>query len=318
MNTISDPDANFISIDLGGTQLRVARVSSSGVIQNVERAPTYVAGGPTGVIAQIEEMVSRARDLRSRSIGLGLPGAFDIASGTVLGIPALPGWERMPIAAELQDRTGLPCRLENDAKAAAIGEWHAGAGKGCHNFVYITVSTGIGACAIVDGHLLRGVGGLAGELGHARIAETSEQCACGLYGCWQALAAGPALSRRAEAAALEAPHSLLASLSVDGVIAGEAIGAAARAGDATALLVIREHARLVGVGFANVQHAYSPERLVVGGGVSALLDLMRPVLEEVLKERLLPGFQAAEIWQAALGDDAGLVGLAEVARKGLA
>jgi glucokinase len=82
--------------------------------------------------------------------------------------------------------------------------------------------------------------------------------------------------------------------------------------------VIREHARLVGVGFANVQHAYSPERLVVGGGVSALLDLMRPVLEEVLKERLLPGFQAAEIWQAALGDDAGLVGLAEVARKGLA
>lgn len=303
-----------IGVDLGGTWLRVARVTAAGSVAAMERLPTDVAGGPAGVVAQIVAMTGRLGADGIRAMGVGVPGAFDAENGTVLGIPALPGWTGFPLAETLRDRLGLDCRLENDAKAAAIGEWDAGAAKGFRNFVYVTVSTGIGACAVVDGRLLRGAGGLAGEIGHTRIAETSERCACGLYGCWQALAAGPALARRAEAAAQATPDSALAALAAAGPLSGLEVGRAARAGDAAALAVVQEHASLLGVGFANLQHVYAPDLLVVGGGVSDLLDLMRPPLEAVLRQRLLPGFKPADIRVAALGDVAGLVGAAAVAR----
>ncbi len=303
-----------IGVDLGGTWLRVARVSPEGQVLAMERLPTDGVGGPAGVLAQIVAMTVRLREESTAAMGVGVPGAFDARSGTVLGIPALPGWAGFPLAKMLRDCLGLDCRLENDAKAAAIGEWDAGAAKGFRNFVYVTVSTGIGACAVVDGRLLRGAGGLAGEIGHTRIAETSARCACGLYGCWQALAAGPALARRAEAAAQAAPDSALAALAAGEPLSGAAVGRAARAGDAAALAVVREHAGLLGIGFANLQHVYAPDLLVVGGGVSDLLDLMRPQLETVLRERLLPGFRPAELRVAALGDVAGLVGAAAVAR----
>ncbi len=306
--------SNTIGVDLGGTWLRVARISFEGRVGAMERLPTDVAGGPAGVVAQIVAMAGRLRDAGTRAMGVGVPGSFAGDSGVVQGIPALPGWAGFPLAATLRDRLGLDCTLENDAKAAAMGEWDAGAAKGFKNFVYVTVSTGIGACAVVDGRLLRGAGGLAGEIGHTRIAETSERCVCGLYGCWQALAAGPALARRAEAAAQSAPASALAALGALGPLSGSDVGRAARAGDATALSVVREHASLLAIGFANLQHVYAPDLLVVGGGVSALLDLMRPQLETVLRERLLPGFRPAEIQVAALGDAAGLVGAASAAR----
>jgi glucokinase len=281
----------------------------------MERLPTDGTGGPAGVVAQIVAMCGRLSDARIQAMGVGVPGSFDAGSGVVLGIPALPGWVGFPLAAVLRDLTGLDCMLENDAKAAAIGEWDAGAAKGFRNFVYVTVSTGIGACAVVDGRLLRGAGGLAGEIGHTRIAETSERCACGLYGCWQALAAGPALARRAEAVARSAPHSALAALAVTRPLSGLEVGRAARAGDTAALSVVRDHAGLLAIGFANLQHVYAPDLLVVGGGVSDLLELMRPQLETVLRERLLPGFKPAEIRVAALGDVAGLVGAAATARQ---
>jgi glucokinase len=302
--------ADTIGVDLGGTWLRVARVSFEGHVIAMERVPTDGVGGPAGVVAQ----TGRLGQDGIGSMGIGVPGAFDARSGTVLGIPALPGWAGYPLAKALRDRLGLDCWLENDAKAAAIGEWDAGAAKGFRNFVYVTVSTGIGACAVVDGRLLRGAGGLAGEIGHTRIAETSERCACGLYGCWQALAAGPALARRAEAAARAAPQSALAALAAAGPLSGLEVGRAARAGDAAALSVVREHAALLGIGFANLQHVYAPDLLVVGGGVSDLLALMRPHLETVLRERLLPGFKPAEMRVSALGDVAGLVGAAALAR----
>jgi glucokinase len=305
---------NTIGVDLGGTWLRVARVSGDHSVAAMERVPTDVQGGPQAVVTQIVAMIGRLRDAGTHGIGVGVPGSFDAESGVVLGIPALPGWERYPLATRLRGDTILGCRLENDAKAAAIGEWEAGAAKGFRNFVYVTVSTGIGACAVVDGRLLRGAGGLAGEIGHTRIAETSERCACGLYGCWQALAAGPALVRRAEAAARSAPSSALAAIGAAGPLSGADVSRAARAGDAVALAVVREHATLLGIGFANLQHIYAPELLVVGGGVSDLLDLMQPHVATVLKERLLVGFQPAAIRVAALGEAAGLVGAAAVGR----
>lgn len=301
---------NVIGIDLGGTQLRAALVDPMGQVLRLERVATDRAGGPAAVVAQIEALVAAVRDQGTRGIGIGIPGAFDGPAGTVLGIPALPGWNGVPLAAMLLERTGIACRLENDANVAALGEWHAGAGKGCAHFVYVTISTGIGAGVIVDGRLLRGFGGNAGEAGHTRISDDPAICSCGQTGCWEAVASGTALGRRARAAAQAEPDGAIARLAAGAVPGAQHVGEAARAGDAAALAILREEAFYLGAGFVNLQHLYGPQRIVFGGGVSALLGLMQDEIATVMAARRLPGFAAIPVMPAALGDMAGVVGAA--------
>jgi glucokinase len=301
---------HFIGVDLGGTHLRVARVDGVGAILAGTRVRTDREGGPLAVAAQIEQLVASLRDDVTVAVGVGIPGAFDRATGTVLGIPALPGWAGMNLVARLQDSTGLPCILENDATAAAIGEWRAGAGQGCAHFVYITISTGIGAGVIVDGRVLLGARGLAGEIGHCRIADASDPCSCGQIGCWEAVASGTALGRRAARVAEADPTGLMARLAAGGQVTAAHVGQAARAGDARALELLAEEAVWLGYGLVNAQHLYAPERIVIGGGLSILLDLMADEIAAVVRDRTLPGFPEAPILRAALGDDAGTIGAA--------
>jgi glucokinase len=305
---------NHIGIDLGGTWLRVARVGADGHGGAIRRVPTE-RGGPSPVIGQMSALIAELRDENTAAIGVGIPGAFDGATGTVLGIPALPAWSDVALAAELRARTALPCLLENDAKVAALGEWRAGAGRGHDNFVYVTIGTGIGSAAIVDGRLLRGVRGLAGEIGHTKITDGGDRCACGLFGCWQAAASGTALDNRARDAIAENPGSALALVAGGAVARGTHVAEAARAGDAEASALLAAHAALIGVGLANLQHVYSPDVFVIGGGMSALLDVLRDGIEKTLRARLLPGFDPAGVVAAALGDDAGVIGAADLARN---
>ena len=313
--TAAQDRASVIGVDLGGTRLRAARIDADGRVLAAERQPTDRSGGPDGVMRQIERMVGRLRDDTTLALGIGIPGAIDAPAGLVLNIPALPGWTAVPLAARLEARLNMPCRLENDAKAATLGEWHAGAGRGYRNFVYVTVSTGIGSAAVVDGRLLRGAGGLAGEIGHTRVTDQPVRCACGLTGCWQAVASGAALDGRARRIAADDPDSAVARLAAGSPATGAHVGAAARTGDPAALKALCDHAELLGIGLANLQHVYAPDRIVVGGGVSALLDLMQEDLQRTLRARLLPGFAPASVVRAALGDDAGLVGAAWQARR---
>ncbi|MFC0407733.1 ROK family protein [Roseomonas elaeocarpi] len=301
----------FLGIDLGGTQLRVALVDAAGQVLAAERRETDLSG-PDAVIAQMVALIGILRGPAVRALGVGVPGTIDRAAGTVLGVPALPGWGGVALAERLRTATGLPVVLENDAKAACIGEWRAGAGMGSDNLAYVTVSTGIGAGIIAEGRLLRGAAGLAGELGHTRLTEQPIPCACGRTGCWQALVSGPVLAARARAVAV--PGSRLAALAEGVPLSSRHVGVAAAEGDATALALLAEMAEWLGVGFANLQHSYDSERIVVGGGVSALLEPMRAGIEATLRARLLPGFRPATILRAALGDDAGLVGTAMAAR----
>lgn len=309
------PAQHFLGIDLGGTHLRVALVDAAGQVLAAERRETD-RDGPEAVIAQMTALIEAVRGPAVRALGVGVPGTIDPAAGTVLGVPALPGWGGVPLVARLRAATGLPVVLENDAKAACIGEWRAGAGAGSDNLAYVTVSTGIGAGIVAEGRLLRGATGLAGELGHNRMTERPVPCACGRTGCWQALASGPAMAARAQAVA--GPGSRLAVLADGAPISPRHVGVAAAEGDATALALLAETAEWLGVGFASLQHAYDSERIVVGGGVSALLEPMREGIEAALRARLLPGFRPAEIRRAALGDDAGLVGAALAARDAAA
>jgi glucokinase len=299
-----------VGIDLGGTHLRAALVGADGGIVAARRVRTDAAGGPDAVVNQMIDLIAEMRDEDTAAVGIGIPGAFDGEAGTVLGIPALPGWTDLPLRDRITAATGLACVLENDATAAAYGEWRAGAGQGCRHFVYITVSTGIGAGIIVDGRVLRGVRGLAGEIGHTKIASTSVRCACGAIGCWQAVAAGTALDLSATTEVARDPAGAIARLAAGGPALSAHVGAAARAGDARAKALLAEHARLLGEGFVNAQHLYAPERIVMGGGLSALLDLMADDIAATVAERLLPGFPPVPILPPALGDNAGIVGAA--------
>ncbi len=306
---MSDPSRTVLAVDLGGTNLRVALLGPDGGIRVARRVATDRAGGPQGVIGQILELAGGLRAPSTRTIGIAVPGAFEAETGVVLGIPALPGWTGVALRDAVESRLGCACLIENDATAACIGEWRAGAGRGCRHLVYITLSTGIGAGVVIDGRVLRGVRGLAGEIGHTRIATESAICSCGNVGCWEAVASGTALGRAGAAEAAAHPRGAIARRAGGVQVAAAHVGEAARAGDPAALGLLREEARWLGEGFANAQHLYAPERIVVGGGISALLDLMHGDISRALRQRLLPGFPEADIAAAALGDDAGLVGV---------
>lgn len=303
-----------VGIDLGGTQVRAALVDTHGQVLARAALRTDAEGGPRAVLQQIQQLVAETTQGMAysdlRGVGVSAPGPLDAQAGIILGIPTLAGWTDVPLVAWLQQALGLPVTLENDGIAAAIGEWRFGAGQGLSDFVYVTVSTGIGGGVIADGRVLRGRGRLAGHIGHMTIAADGEVCSCGNPGCWEALASGTALGRAARQQAATTPGSLLAAH-------GEAAGAqqvmdAARAGDALALQLVEREARLLGVGIVNLLHLYSPQAVVVGGGVSHGFDLLQPGIEQHVRSRALPPFRNTPVVRAQLGQNSGLVGAASL------
>jgi glucokinase len=307
-----------IAIDLGGTQLRAALVDASGTIVARASAATDVFGGPPAIIAQMDELCARigVEEHRREIIGLGVcaPGPLDSETGTIIGIPTLPGWEEFPLAATLAQKFGLPVVVENDGIAAANGEWRFGAGRGLRHLVYVTVSTGIGGGVVVDGRLLHGRRGLAGHVGHMIVDPDGPMCACGARGCFEALASGSALAEAGRKAVGGHRCGVLAELAPDGITAREIV-AAARRGDGAAAALLDAEARWLGIGFSNLAHLYSPEAIVMGGGVSQAFDLLYPGIASIFRESAMPPFRDTKIVAAELGDNAGLAGAAALAHE---
>ena len=181
-----------LAFDLGGTELRAALVDEAGSLLAFSAMPTAAADGPAAVTRQMEqlaaEVLAQTPDLSPIGIGVGAPGPLDPEAGIVIGPPTLIGWHEVPLATILSDRFELPVRLENDANAAALGEWHYGAGRGADSMVFVTVSTGIGGGVIANGRTLHGRRGLAAEIGHMTITNEGERCFCGAIGCLEAVA----------------------------------------------------------------------------------------------------------------------------------
>ena len=300
-----------LGVDLGGTALRTAFVAEDGTVLAARDTATDAGGGPAAVIGQIIALVQALRadrpELSPEGLGIGAPGPLDPKAGIALAPPTLAGWRDVPLGALLAERLGLAVAVENDANAAALGEWRFGAGRGTASMVFVTVSTGIGGGVIAEGRLLHGHRGLAAEIGHMRISETSEEaCFCGQHGCWEALASATALGRRA------------ARAWGDASMTSRDLVAAARSGETRAFALLGEEADYLATGFVNLLHLFSPERIVMGGGLGAALDLMQANITAALRSRAMPAYREVPVVAAGLGARAGLVGAASLILAGRA
>ncbi|MDR3493640.1 MAG: ROK family protein [Ancalomicrobiaceae bacterium] len=306
--------ATALGIDIGGTDLRVALVGDGGKVLSHARTATAASAGPEAVIAQIValagSLTSPAGASNPAGIGIGSPGPLDAERGLVQSPPTLAGWHDVPLAAIVADRLNLPTALDNDGHVAALGEWRYGAARSASTFAYVTISTGIGGGLVVDGRMLRGAGGRAGHVGHMVTTDAPLRCVCGNLGCWEAMASGTALARAARQAVAEAPDSLLARLAAERDVDGRLVGEAARAGDAVALALVEAEARSIAAGLTSLIHLISPQRIVIGGGLSALLDLMQPTIEAEVARRTMAVFHGVDIVAAELGPATGVIGAA--------
>lgn len=287
--------------------MRAALLEGATVIRR--SAETTDQGGPDAILTQFDRLIAQVRIGTEPGsicgVAIASAGPLDTEAGIVLGIPTIPGLDNFPIVAALSKRTGLSVFLENDAIAAAYGEWRHGAGRGLKNMAYVTVSTGIGGGIIVDGNLLRGRKGMAGHIGHLRLMQDGPKCSCGATGCFEALASGTAFASRAQSTLKQ---------SID----PEQVFDRARTGDGVCQALVDEEARYLGQGVTSLLHLCSPERVVIGGGLSHGFDLLENGIHATIRADALEPFKEVPVVQSILGDNAGLVGAATLMQDQLA
>lgn len=307
-----------LAFDLGGTDLRAALVMRDGAVRRALTVSTQASGGVAAILNQMTGLADQLLATEPKGgiagIGLGAPGPLDPAAGLMIAPPTLPGWQDVPIARLLSDRLGHPVALDNDANMAALGEWRFGAGRGHSHVLFITVSTGIGGGLVSEGKIFQGRRGLAVEIGHMAISESGPRCFCGSVGCFEALASGTALGHFGAAAARLPGGALIAQLQAEeGRPGARAVVEAARRGDAVARSLIDQEARWLGVGITNLLHLYSPDVVVIGGGLSNAFDLLHGGILRVVQDRAMSAYRDVPILRAELGAKAGLVGAAALA-----
>ncbi|WP_324717289.1 ROK family protein [Carboxydochorda subterranea] len=329
-----------VGVDLGGTKIATGLVDDRGqVIERLEQL-TRPEQGPQTVIERMTQSVGEVcrragvRPGAVEAVTVACPGPLDPASGVVIAAPNL-GWRHVDVVGPMQAALGVPVYLENDANAAAFGEWWVGAGRGTRHFIYVTVSTGIGGGIIIDGAIYGGAHWAAGEIGHTVIVvENGPLCGCGRRGCLESVASGTGIARRAiealeeagwregEApeAADERPGARLVRLAAGrfAEIDARKVAEAARQGDPLAKEVLDRTWLYLGAGLANLANLFDPDAIAIGGGVSRIGEAMMEPLRRELRTRAVPGpAEGTRLVPALLGPNAGVVGAAAVALKKL-
>jgi len=313
-----------IGIDIGGTKVAGGVVDAEGKVSHRARRDTPSRSkSPAVVEGTIVEVVTELLQLAGpesvAAVGIGAAGFVAADRATVVFAPHL-SWRHEPLRDALQKRVAVPIFVDNDANAAAWAEWKFGAARGESHVMMVTLGTGIGGGILIDGQVQRGRFGIAGEFGHMQVVPGGHRCECGNRGCWEQYASGNALVR--EAHSLFSANSPIASDLLDSVegsvdnLTGTLITQAARDGDPTARELLAEIGHWLGIGIANLAAAFDPGMFVIGGGVSAAGDLLLDSARETFKRHLTGrGYRPeARIVAAQLGNDAGLIGAADLAR----
>jgi glucokinase len=296
------------AVDIGGTKIAVGVVDEEGRVLAKAECPTDVPQGFVQAMRRVAEMLARCADqtgIRLQGIGIGCTGPVDPVSGALGNVNLLPGWEGGNPVEELSAKFGVTAAMENDADAAGLGEAVWGAGKGKLRLVYVTISTGIGASVILEGKVYRGAGGCHPEIGHHIIDPAGPPCSCGARGCWESLASGPAMADWIQGSA---PGGYGGQ-----VWSAKLICARAAAGDEWVRRAIDREGYYLGVGLANIVSMFTPDAIVLGGGVMRSADLFLEPIRQVIRAncRLVPQ-ELVEISLASLGPDVALIGAAQV------
>ena len=312
----------IIGVDLGGTNIVAGAMTTDGTRHLAMRSiPTNSSVGDEGVAERIVglaegvilDAMSETGASRSDFIGIGVgaPGPLDRENGVVLVAPNL-GWNDFPLRPRIQDRLHLPTTLDNDANCATFGEWWQGAAKGGRNVIGLTIGTGIGGGLIIDGQLFHGSSDMAGEIGHTTIDLNGRLCKCGNYGCLEAYTSGPAIATRAREALVREESASTMPAMVNGkleAITAQTVYDAAKAGDPVANEIVRDTAKYLGAGIANLLNTFNPDVVVIAGGVTAAGDaLFVPLGTEVRRRAFKPAVNAVRIVPGSLPGTAGVVG----------
>ncbi len=306
-----------IAVDLGGSFIKAGAVDANARILHELRIETGHQEGVEAVLWRIDTVVqSLLRELNLdrdgiTGIGVGCPGLTDTRTGIVRFAPNLKGWTNVELGAHLARKFSVGVAVENDANAAAWGEYWAGAAKGVSSIVLLTLGTGIGGGIILNGEIWHGFTDTAAEIGHMVIQADGEPCACGGRGCLEAYASVTALRRRARQATDAGEQSSLAPYLQEQELTGEQIYTEALAGDPLATRLMHDVGYYLGVACVNIMHVLNPEKILLAGGLSAASEMiMRPLMETVQRRALPVPLGKASIDFASLGDKAGLIGVA--------
>jgi glucokinase len=311
----------LVGVDIGGTNIVVGTVAEDGsAVHGVRSAPTLPEEGPEAVLGRIARLVQAsiaetektAGIARERVVGVGIgsPGPLDRDRGVVLLTPNL-GWRELPLRDLVSEAVGLPASLDNDANCAIYGEWWVGAARGSQYVVGLTIGTGIGGGIVIGGKIYYGTSGVAGEIGHTTIDSTGRRCKCGNYGCLEAYASGPAIAARAiegieTGAETRLPGMVSGELSK---ITAQTVYEAAKANDEYALEIVRDTAKFLGAGVANLVNIFNPDTVVIVGGVTTAGDqLFVPLRGEVKRRAFKPAVDRCSIVPGELPGTAGVVG----------
>ncbi|HEX6499094.1 MAG TPA: ROK family protein [Micromonosporaceae bacterium] len=326
--TVTDPIAvsrggdprPVLALDIGGTKLAVGVVTADGAAHGVLVEPTRREDGWAVVTRRLFDLGRRAIEAAGlgdvRAVGIACGGPLDAESGVVLCPPHLPDWMDVPIGPLAAETFGVPFALQNDATAGAIAEYRFGAGRGTNTMVYLTVSTGVGGGAVINGTLHTGAAGNGGEFGHVTVRRGGRLCGCGRQGCVEAYASGTSIAQRAREALAAGASS---SLSTVPAVTAADVAEAAAAGDPLAAEVWAETVDLLGSAVTDLVNVFEPDLVVLGGGVTRSgAMLIDPVRAIVAREAMAPAAAAVRVVRAELGDLVCVVGAGAIGHDAVA
>lgn len=306
-----------VGVDVGGTNIRAGVITRDGRKLAEGRRPARAWDGVEATLGMIfeaiEEALANAEVNRGElmGIGLGVPGRHESEKGIVIYSPNFAGWSNVQLLLPVEGHFGVAAVMRNDVKAASMGEYYFGAGRGYRWIVMITLGTGIGGSLIAEGKLMLGAGEGFAEVGHMTVAPHGRQCECGNHGCWEAMAGRDAIIERAICQLQRGRPSVLHELTEDDMnkVTPALIARAAQDGDILASEVMADTGMWVGIGVSNLIQLYNPEVVIIGGGISQAGDLLFAPIQRTVnwRAKMVPA-NTARIVPAALGDDAGIFG----------
>ena len=313
-----------VGVDIGGTNLRAAVVDEAGcIVQHLQTASPIVdpASGRYTLVEAIRAVATQAHLRLSdlRGVGIGIPGWMDRISGELIFAPKMAHWQGVFHLEEISREMGLPVYVDSDPNVATLGELWMGAGRGSRNLVMITLGTGLGCGIVIDGKLYAGTHGMSGEFGHIVVDMQGEDepCDCGIVGCLERQAAGPAIARQGRRAVEQGGATLIRELAggnAQNVTSAMVFTAAAR-GDLVAQGIVQRAGELLGYGLATMVSLFEPEKIIVGGGMADVGELIFAPMRQAMAARcylIARGYVTVPLVHAELGDTAGVIGAARM------